>query len=249
VAVGRSVSVVCGAELPAGGDAQFGEDLAQVPLDGVGADEQLGPDLGIGESLPGQTRDLGLLSGEFRGSGDDMPGHRLTDGLRLAAGALGEGTGTEPGEHLMSRPQSGAGVGATVLAAKPFPVQQMRPGELDADAGTAESLGRLAVERLGRVPLGEEGLRAGPDAQCPVRAGGVGRLGQPLQRDGGRATLTAAHGGLDQLGQSPAPRTTRTALRPAFTTEHSRSSTSHSLRRPRSCPKGSSPTLRIRLRR
>jgi hypothetical protein len=48
-------------ELTAGADAQLGEDLAQVVLDGVGADEQPGADLRIGQPVAGQPRDLGLL--------------------------------------------------------------------------------------------------------------------------------------------------------------------------------------------
>ena len=46
-------------ELAAEGDAELGEDLAQVVLDGVGADEQPGADLGVGQAVAGQQRDLG----------------------------------------------------------------------------------------------------------------------------------------------------------------------------------------------
>jgi hypothetical protein len=52
-------------ELAAGGDAELGEDLAQVVLDGVGADEQPGADLGVGQALAGQLGNLGFLGGQL----------------------------------------------------------------------------------------------------------------------------------------------------------------------------------------
>src|SRR5581483_9156642 len=54
-----------GAEVAAGGDAQLGEDLAQVPLDGAGGQEELGADLGVGAAVDGEPGDRGLLGGEL----------------------------------------------------------------------------------------------------------------------------------------------------------------------------------------
>jgi hypothetical protein len=48
-------------ELPAGADAKLGEHLAQVVLNGAGADEQAGTNLRVRQTLSGQPRDLGLL--------------------------------------------------------------------------------------------------------------------------------------------------------------------------------------------
>src|SRR6202453_1084400 len=59
-------------ELVAGADAELGEDLGQVVLDGMGADKQPGADLGVGQAVAGQPRDLGLLCGQLvagRGGG------------------------------------------------------------------------------------------------------------------------------------------------------------------------------------
>ena len=53
------------AELAARGDAELGEDLAQVVLDRAGADEQPGADLRVGQPLAGQPGDLGLLGGQL----------------------------------------------------------------------------------------------------------------------------------------------------------------------------------------
>jgi hypothetical protein len=45
-------------ELPPGGDAEFCEDLAQVPLHGAGTQEKLGADLTVGLPVPGAQGDL-----------------------------------------------------------------------------------------------------------------------------------------------------------------------------------------------
>jgi hypothetical protein len=41
---------------------QLGEHIAQVPLDGARADEQLGADLGVGPPVAREPRDLRLLT-------------------------------------------------------------------------------------------------------------------------------------------------------------------------------------------
>ena len=51
-------------ELPAGADAKLGEHLAQVVLNGAGADEQAGTNLRARQTLSGQPRDLGLLGSQ-----------------------------------------------------------------------------------------------------------------------------------------------------------------------------------------
>ena len=48
-------------ELVARADVEFGEHLVQVVLDGAAADEQPGADLGVGQPVAGEPRDLGLL--------------------------------------------------------------------------------------------------------------------------------------------------------------------------------------------
>jgi hypothetical protein len=49
--------------LVARGDAELGENLVQVVLDGAGADEHLGRDLGICLAVHGQPHDLRFLGG------------------------------------------------------------------------------------------------------------------------------------------------------------------------------------------
>jgi hypothetical protein len=50
-------------QLLPGGDVEFREHLAQVPLDRPRADEQLGADLGICQALAGEAADVPLLRG------------------------------------------------------------------------------------------------------------------------------------------------------------------------------------------
>jgi hypothetical protein len=52
-------------QLAAGGDPELGIDLVQVVADGVGAQEQAGPDLVVRQALAGEPGDLPLLRGEL----------------------------------------------------------------------------------------------------------------------------------------------------------------------------------------
>ena len=52
-------------ELAAGADGELGEHLAQVVLDRARADEQPGADLGVGQAVAGQPRDLCFLGGQL----------------------------------------------------------------------------------------------------------------------------------------------------------------------------------------
>ena len=48
-------------EVSARADTEFHEHVAQVPLDGSDAEEQLGADLGVGATVAGQSGDVLLL--------------------------------------------------------------------------------------------------------------------------------------------------------------------------------------------
>ena len=76
-------------ELPARGDAEFGEHVAQVPLDGARADEQLRADLRVRQALACEPGDLLLLRRELLA----CPGATLVRFLacrqQLAAAAWG----------------------------------------------------------------------------------------------------------------------------------------------------------------
>ena len=71
-------------QLVARGEVHFGEDLAQVVLDGACTDEQAGADLGVGQPLAGQPGDLGLLGGQLtEGRRAALP-NRLAGGTEFA---------------------------------------------------------------------------------------------------------------------------------------------------------------------
>src|SRR6266516_5220734 len=118
-------------EVPAGGDAQFGEHLAEVPLNGAGADEQFRADLGVGASVSGQPDDVLLLRGELAVGVDLAFADLLAGGEQFAARALGEGLGPDLGEQVIGGVQLVAGVEPPGLAAEPLTVEQMGPGQLE----------------------------------------------------------------------------------------------------------------------
>src|SRR5581483_250228 len=76
------------------------------------------------------------------------------------------------------------------LAAQPFPVDEVRAGELRSGPASPQVLDRLPVEALGAGALGEEGLRAREDAEPPVGAARERPLGEAS--DGGDRQLALA---------------------------------------------------------
>jgi hypothetical protein len=80
---------------PCGGDAQFGEHLAEVPFNGAGADEQFRADLGVGASVSGQPDDVLLLRGELVVGVDLAFADLLAGGEQFPACALSEGVGSQ----------------------------------------------------------------------------------------------------------------------------------------------------------
>ena len=77
-------------ELVAGLDSELAKRLAQVIVDGAGADEQLGRDFLVGRTLGREAGDLCLLRGQLV-TRLDAPFTRVLAGrLELDPGALGE---------------------------------------------------------------------------------------------------------------------------------------------------------------
>ena len=77
-------------KLAAGADVELGEDLGQVVLNRARADEQPGTDLRVGQPVPGQPRDLGLLRGQLDGGLHGASARGLAGGQQLAAGPRSE---------------------------------------------------------------------------------------------------------------------------------------------------------------
>src|SRR5258708_21412641 len=133
------------AEVFAGGDGEFGEHVAQMPLDGTGADVQLGGDLLIGVPVPGELGDLGLLSGEVSKGLHGAFAHCFPGGQQFAAGAVGEAFHAHRGQHLVGGAKLFAGVDAAIFAAEPFSGEQMPAGPVRTPSESGEPPDRPSV--------------------------------------------------------------------------------------------------------
>src|SRR5207253_5555472 len=88
-------------ELVARGDFELLEDLAQVVLDRSGADEELCADLGVGETILGESGDLSFLGCEHAARLVGAPARGLARGRELATGALGKRVGPDKAERVV----------------------------------------------------------------------------------------------------------------------------------------------------
>src|SRR5215475_9510267 len=77
-------------ELPARGDTELREHVAQVPLDRARADEELRADLRIRQAVAGEPGDLLLLRRELLVRAGDALARLLARSQQLAVGSLGE---------------------------------------------------------------------------------------------------------------------------------------------------------------
>src|SRR5215472_16082623 len=148
-------------ELPARGDTELHEHVAQVPLDRARADEQLGADLRVRQAIADELGDLPFLRRELVARVWAALTHLLARCHQLPAGALGERLHPDPGEHVVGRTQLIARVDAAALAAQPLPVEQMRAGKFRADFGAAEPLDRTVIQEIRAVAAGQQRPWAG----------------------------------------------------------------------------------------
>ena len=125
-------------ELAARADAQLGEDLAEVVLGGARADEQVGSDLGIRQPVPGQPRDLGLLSSQLDSGFDGALAGGLPGGLQFAARSLGERGDAHRGEHVLRGAQFVPRVPPSFGPAQPLAVEQVSAREVDGHPAPPE---------------------------------------------------------------------------------------------------------------
>src|SRR5271165_4038585 len=188
-------------ELGAGGHAGLPVHLAQVVVDGGGAQEQLPGDVPVALALADQPGDLRLLRRELGfGLGGPLAG-AFAGGQQLDPGPFGERPGAHRGEHLVRGAELLAGVAAAALAAQPLAVHQVGAGQLGYRPALPQVPDGLGVQGLGVGVAGQQ--RPGPGEQ-PERQRGAGRgrpLREPPERGTGYPGLPAARGGLDQVGQ------------------------------------------------
>ena len=91
--------VLC--ELVAGLHSELAECLAEVVVDGVGADEQPRGDFSVGGTIGGEAGDLCFLGGQVIARLDGPFARVLAGRLELDPGALGEPLHAEPCEQLV----------------------------------------------------------------------------------------------------------------------------------------------------
>src|ERR1700733_6932745 len=143
-------------ELAAGGNAELGEDLAEVVLDRAGAEEQPGADLRVRQAVAGQPRDHRLLRGQLAAGLDRALAGGLAGSGQLAPGPLGKRLDAHLRQHVVGGAQLLAGVAAAALAAQPFAVEQVGAGQLHAQAGAAEAVNRLPVPAVGDLAAAQQ---------------------------------------------------------------------------------------------
>jgi hypothetical protein len=121
-----------GSQLGAAGDAELGVDVAQVEVDGAGAEEQPGGNVPVGQPPLNQPDHLELLSGEVGGSGGRVPPVPGSDpgGAQLLSGELRPRRRTQVLERGEGGPQVRAGVDPPPIAA-----QEPAVGKLGAGPG------------------------------------------------------------------------------------------------------------------
>ena len=137
-------------------DAQLAERLAQVVLDGAGADEQPSRDRSVGLPLCGKASDLRLLRGQLVQRVHGPPAGTLTCRLQLEPCPLGERVHSGVSEELVRGSQLLAGIQTPALTPKPFAVEEVGASELHADPCALELADRVHVELIGFIAIAEQ---------------------------------------------------------------------------------------------
>src|SRR5690349_6347497 len=101
-----------------------------MPLHRARAEEEPGADVRTREALPGQARDLPLLGGEHVARLNRPLAHLLPRREQLTPGPLAEALHPDRHELVVGGTELDPRVDPAMLAAQPFPVEQMRPGEV-----------------------------------------------------------------------------------------------------------------------
>src|SRR6478736_2557755 len=163
---------------PARADAELGEHLVEVPLDGARAEEQLRADLRVRPACLGQPRDVLLLGRQLVARLVDALADLAAGGPQLVPGALGETVGAHGDERVMCTPELLASIDAPVRAPQPFAVQQPAAGELGTKSRAAKAVDGFPVEALGGRTLAHQRTSAGLQGECPLGLAGLRLLDQ-----------------------------------------------------------------------
>src|SRR3954454_5595490 len=156
-------------QLGSGPHVQLPERLVQVVLDRARADEELGGDLSVRASARRQAGDLLLLWRQIIDGVGGVTASMLACRFQLDSRALSERLDAERVEQAARRPQLLARIEASASTPEPFPVEQMRAGEVDGHPSSTQPLDGLHVQVLGDVVVREQRFGARGDPDGPVR--------------------------------------------------------------------------------
>src|SRR5689334_14461686 len=154
-------------------DAQLREHVAQVEVDGAGAEEELRADLAVCQALGDELRDLVLLRGQLGRGRLLAPRTRgLATRAKLASRAARPRHRIERVEGLQCRAEVLAGVDAAPLPAQRRAVREFGARALER-AVPVRMLGEcLSEHRIGFLGhVREQGAAVGDAAACPWRFG------------------------------------------------------------------------------
>ena len=175
----------CAAQLPARADAELGEHLAQVVLDGARADEQLRADLRVRLPVGGEAGDLRLLRRQGVGAVAGGAADGLAGRAQRAVARVRRTPRRRSPRSASCAVRSCSRAAACLPAARSHsPYTQLARGRARRASGCA---------RAARSPRGRARRRRSLSSACerastprrPVRAGGAGALLEPGERRGG----------------------------------------------------------------
>ena len=93
-----------------------------------------------------------------------------------------------------------AGVNTPSGPPQPFAIEEMGTGKLDPHTSATQPFDRFLIILFGGIVLAEQCMRTGLDAEGPVRAAGLGGLGESPECCSSNLSSIASRCRFDQLG-------------------------------------------------
>src|SRR5215207_3973403 len=187
-------------KLLAGVDSELAIRVAQVVLDGLGAEEQLRRRLARGVPAREHERDLELLRRQVVERAGVAPPRALAGRQQLRVCALAPRRGAERLEGLGGGAELLAGLHPVSRAAQALTEAQARARRLEAIGRGGVELEGVGEERAECVRAGEQGPGTGESRQRPRLPLATGRDGEPAERVLDVRFPSCPHRNLDLLG-------------------------------------------------
>ena len=106
-------------------------------------------------------------------------------------------------EDVVGRAQLLTSIDPAALASQPLAVQQVSVGEVGPQPRATQAFDRLAMERLGCVPLDQQRSRPGFEPERPIRVARFAVATNRSYASSAMSRLPAPDGRLDQLDERP----------------------------------------------